>query len=613
MTLSGSGVDKNFGGPPTPTQRELETTAWAEINKAATGIVRDTIAQIFTDLNPRYTFGYLGGFGYRSASSRPLLDHNLETVRLTQAVVAAAVSIAWQAIYDDLVLQLPADLQQRFTVQMGFPPEERNFIFVVLDNILMMTAKTLSDLEGLSRPVDAGSLQAARTVYNLLLPFAVLNNALLIGSELGENIQNIVEELGPNYPDFDAFTNVLTQMHGTLGIFNKIIQNLNNIQPGDNLSDEDRARAAQAAEQFTQMADQLQVASQNGQFQLLDSSLRALAAIASALSLPYTGSATLYMGLNTATLGIDTSQSATGFIGPSFSTAIDTLTDGITSNAMPNVNAAGQNFIQMLVTIGFIAAIGMASQAADNGLGPLPGSGQAAHSFSWIDPITLGMLSGVAPGTAAMGDWLPGLIAVAGAALCIGMNLLQDESGEEDIPRADPADLQMARFMQFSSALHLVMKSNIIQEFFNEAVIISGGNAKAQAQLTPILSQLTNVLIALAGTGNDKRYSPFKVLEEEASHLEGGINAALELAAGEEGSENAKAAAVTISQLQKALQDNNYEAFLDSFNTVLESLGVSESAMLDDINTIRQAIATMIKSANDKDDEHTRIGIVNIV
>lgn len=602
MTL-GVPVDKHVAAPPTPTRTELEATAWAEVNKAALAIVKDSIEQILTDLNPRYTFGYIGGFGYKTVASRPLLDHKLENAIMAQTA-GPTVTIDWKQVYDDLVLKLPPDLQQRFLAQIALPLDQRNYVYTVLDNVLTVAAQVLNGLDTLSQPVDPGSLRAARTVYNLLLPFAALNHTLSLGSEMGKIIDDYITAQGPNFRDFDVFNNILNQMHGTLGIVDAVLANLKQLQPGDNLSAEDKARVAQAAEQFTNMANQLQISSHSREMQVLISSLKAMATIAGSLSLPYTGSAPLYLGLSIATTGIDSSTSQTGVIGRSLRTSIDTLIDGIVSTTMPNSNPAERKFLNMLTTLGFATAVGLSFQAAVTDFGPLPVNENAFRSFVGIDPATISLLAG---GMSVGADPWYGLISAAVLAICVGAQAL---SATDEVQKAD---LNMARFLTFASTLHLVTSSNFIQEFFKEIVAISGGNERAQNVAAPILAQVANILIAIAGTGNDKRYLPAHVLEEEFDQLEQGVQAANELSAGNESTDTAKAAAVTVGQLQRALEEKNYTGFMESFNTILEGLGTTQAATLADINALRQTIAAMLVAANDKDDEHSRIGIVNVV
>jgi hypothetical protein len=172
MTSVGTGVGGNVGGNAIPLQRELEATAWTEINKAALGM-RDSIEQAFTQLNPRYSTGYLGGFGYKTTAENPLLDHPLESMRSSESFNKYTDN-NWQAAYDDLVNQLPTDLRARFNRETNKPFEQRNPSFAALDNLLQLTAKFLTQASIQSKPIEASSLEEARTTLNLLLPFAAL-------------------------------------------------------------------------------------------------------------------------------------------------------------------------------------------------------------------------------------------------------------------------------------------------------------------------------------------------------------------------------------------------------------------------------------------------------
>src|ERR1700733_2589113 len=161
MRVASAGVGGNIGGPIQPTARDLEATAWTQVNKAALGIMPDTL---------EIPFSQLGGnvWKYQSDSSRPTLKP-MGTSRTSTPQENALPDESWKAHYDALVKDLPPDVKARFVAEMGKPFSGRDPGYSSLDNLLTLLAKAMAALENSAAPVDPESAMEERMLENLAL------------------------------------------------------------------------------------------------------------------------------------------------------------------------------------------------------------------------------------------------------------------------------------------------------------------------------------------------------------------------------------------------------------------------------------------------------------
>lgn len=435
MTSIGTGSGGNPGGPLIPLQRDIEATAWTEVNKAALGIVPDSIEKTFTDLNPRYTFGYLGGFGYRSTAGRPLLDHPLESLRYTQPSLVQD-SNAWHTSYDSLVNQLPPDLLARFLKDRNLPFDQRNLSFVALDNILTTASKVLTRADQLGQSDHLSALETARTTQNILLPFAALKGAISTGHEALSEAQNFLLTQGANYRYFDGFRQTISQANTALTMLEQVNGSLSDTANGQ-LNPLAIQNAAKASVLLGKISSQLEQISLGDDLQLLLPSMKALETIASSLALPNTLTAPLFLASAWSSLGIFSSDSSLRPVGPQLEILINSLSAGLIAGIMPPSNKAGNELLSLMVSLSLASFISLAGLAVDSGLGLYP-------------------------------------------------------------PRSDQ-DLNIAKFFAFESTLPLLVNSGILEAFYKEIIAVSGGDAEAQRLGGSTLANAAYLLIMLSG------------------------------------------------------------------------------------------------------------------
>lgn len=367
MTTTGSGVGGTVGGPQIPLQEDLAKTAWTDVNKAALGIVYDSIEMAFTQMNPRYTTGYLGGFGYRASSENPILDHPLESLRADVAFDEPG-DTSWEQTYDDMVDSLPDDLKQIYQNEAALPLTQRSSSFLAIDSAMRGAAQLITQLNTIPETFSADSLQAARVALNQLLPFAALKGSLVNTGEIMLAVQTFLIQQGSNYTNFDGYINTMRQIDAALLLLEFVNGSLSNTTDGQ-LTNEAAAAAERAAVLLSGLSEQLSAIPLGSDLQILSTAVNTLLIVALSMSLPDTNSSPLFFSLSAALMGAYTSDSALGEIGPGVASLIAALSGGALSSDGINASVGGAAFLEALIATIFLYAIGLSSLAVDNGIG----------------------------------------------------------------------------------------------------------------------------------------------------------------------------------------------------------------------------------------------------
>lgn len=586
MSASGSGTGSTMG-PSTPAfQRELETSAWAATTKAALGIVKDSIDQAFILNNPRYNFGYLGGFGYRSTAGNPLLDHPLESLRLYQSGPPSSANF-WQAIYDELLNHLPPELKTELKNTLSRPIGERDAAFVILNEILSKTAYILASLNILSQPVDSASLEAARTTLNLILPYTSLQATVLSGSEFGALVQEWVTEWGANELNADVFMHTLIDMQTSLRELRDIQETIKNRERDKlELEADERKIAEKAADRLRSLEHYLEQNIQDDKLSSLQAMIKTSALVADALSLPRTESATLFMGLSIASIGLDTSESSSGLVSPTFAAMIDSSVNSL----LPEGNAASKQLLSLLMTFGSLATVGIATALN----APFEITPSSSYSFALGDFLGVGagsFLFGVEPQ-----GWLTSLLGIS-LITCLGwLAHLNDDSPEKQI-----APIQA---FAFSTTLQMIASSGFFNAFCKEALATCGANEKMQMTGSEALAQALHLILLLAGT-RGSRQAPEELVEEIEKYLAEGVSSAEALAADEEVS-------IRLKQALTALEEKDYNNFLVALNDLLERAGSSSTALLKEIDQLRSTAKEILNCLSSHEDAQPITSIVQL-
>lgn len=219
---SGAGGAGNLGAPLSPTQRDIEATAWTEVRKAALGIVNDSVEIAFSQLDQRYSTSHLGTqTGYRAREDQPLLDHTLENVRVLQSQ-DLPIDESWNSTYEQLISQLPPEMLARFKLEQQKPPNEQDPSFVATANVLKRGAQILTTISVHCQSPDPNSLEAARTNWNLDISTGAFIQAIKNTLQVADKAEEYLEEQGANLPHHDDYKNSITQIRSDAEILSRM-------------------------------------------------------------------------------------------------------------------------------------------------------------------------------------------------------------------------------------------------------------------------------------------------------------------------------------------------------------------------------------------------------
>lgn len=440
MTTTGSGVGGNLGGPMIPLQEDIAKTAWTEVNKASMGIVYDSIETAFTQMNPRYTTGYMGGFGYRAASENPVLDHPLENVRASDSFEQPSDS-SWEQTYNDLINMLPSDMKTLYLNEAALPLADRTAAFTATDSVMRGAAQFLTQLNTVPETFSPDSLQAARTALNQLLPFAALKGSLANTGEIMLAVQTYLIQQGSNYTNFDGYISTMRQIDASLLLLEFVNQSLSTTTNGQ-LSDEAIAAASRAAVLLGALSTQLSSVSLGSDLQILLTAVNTLQLVALSMALPDTNSAPLFFALSLALQGAYLSDSELGEIGPAIESLITALTSGALASDEFNTSIAGNAFLAAIIASTFVLSVSLSSIETHYGIGQT---------------------------------------AIGGG-----------------------VDSAAVRLLAFQAAMQLILSSGVATTLFTEAASLSGAAQATQAQTASVLILFTLLLCdnAAASTTN---------------------------------------------------------------------------------------------------------------
>lgn len=375
MTSLGSGITSNIGGPQQPLPSEIEASAWALVNRAAMGIVRDSIDIPFT---------HFGGqvWKYRSDPNRPTLVPTGTTRTLLPK--EEAIDESWKPFFDDLVSKMHPELRQRLMADMNKPFEMRNANYSVLENVLHTAAKGLASLEEAKQPQKTTGPVFERTQQNQALIGLALKATTEQSSAALNQMQSFLDDLGPNYPGYDALKPFVAKGMALQGKFNELLQSLKN-----------PAGAAPTPATLTSLSDQAIALSKEfsslfrgNDLQMLGPLFETMAAVAAALSMtPATPS--LFLGLKIAGKGIFDSESLIGMLGPELHAIVQALGNGLFASLMSKVGSAKQMAMLMMLLATLYGCNTLAGLVAEYGIGRFPSENEGEEQSGQLFTMEL--------------------------------------------------------------------------------------------------------------------------------------------------------------------------------------------------------------------------------
>lgn len=520
MTTSFSmttGQGGTIGGPSVPLQRELETSAWTQVNKAALGIVPDSLEVTFTNLGGQV-------WKYQSDSSRPTLQ-SPGTLRTSEAKGEAAEDESWKPIFEDLVGKLPAEVKEEFQKDLARPFERRSQNFAQLENTLTLTAKGMAWLAGAQKPVAPETPEMDRLMHNQAMPGKALRGAVGHSQSILGGANSFLSRVGPNHPNHDELQNFAEQSATLQDDLNNLLESL-----------KDPNAPPPSGEQLTDLSDQAQTLLNDFQrldhgkdLQILSPMMETMAAVASALSLT-PASPTLFLGLKMATMGLFSSDSASGLFGSELAALIKALQSGQGAALLKKVGMAKLQMLLMSL------------------LGTIGGAGTLAALLS--------------------------------------------EFGIGRFPARNEGDEIAGRRFGLQLMMTLLASSGVMKQIYAIIAQVCGGDEKAQEMLSDNMELVSLLLMTLTETkGSPENASsmletlkPF--LETKCDKSKAFMESAL--AEGDLDGEKAKSVDIALLKAKMALSKDDQKGLLGACSGALEQIGSTPEDLKGDLDEFKE-------------------------
>lgn len=357
--IPSTGLSSNIGGPTQPLPREIEASAWTMVNKAALGIVPDTL---------ELPFSKVGGdiYKYKSDSSRPSLKP-MGSDR-TLASEDSVDTHSWKAPFERLVNLLPAPIRNRLLAEMGKPFDMRNGDYLALESTLFLTAEGFAALDEAQKPKELEGARLERMLHNQGLAGRALRGIVQQGEQTLGGVQYFLNKMGPNFAQHDALRGFA---HQAADLQEDLAEVLQIIQEGHQ---PDMEGLTDLANRATSLSNLFSRMDRGNDMQLLSPLLQAMAAVASALALTPT-TPSLFFGLKMGTKGLFKGDSSTGLLGPELQALLKALMGGVLPNALKGAGIAKQQMLLMLLLETLSGAGTLGALIGEFGFGTSPAKG----------------------------------------------------------------------------------------------------------------------------------------------------------------------------------------------------------------------------------------------
>lgn len=356
------------------TEKEMEQSASTQVARASIGIVPDSIELAWSQL------GMMSLWKYLSTSANPSLVApliNLRTSLLTK-------ESSWTEEFNRLLDLLPEHIKARLLLESRLPPEERNSSFAAFDTLLGGIARANVWLR--ARMLDATE-SPMPTQTNDVLMYAARQGVIAHGNAILQAARSLLDQAGHNLGYYDELSQLISQMQDAAND----IEALN--QPSA-LTPENKTSLTRIASYLDSLSQQLQARFVGDNLLILKPMLEAMSLVTAA-SVMETGSAYLLIGLSTANVGIDRTDSALGILPKLLGSLRDKISEALSGSLLPKADIGSKRLLPLLVTASFVAAMGFMDLVNPNiakGNFPL----QLALNFA----LHFGLLKGISSGIA---------------------------------------------------------------------------------------------------------------------------------------------------------------------------------------------------------------------
>jgi len=284
-------------------------------------------------------------------ASRPTIEFPLYNIR-TALNSPESEEQDLQSIYNELLSNFPENIQTRLAEEMAKPANERNPVYTNLDNYLTMTAGALGWLQSISEPFPAGSAAINNIENNMALSGQALTDLIDQNQTLVTVGQSFLRIAGPNHPSFDRVSEQVNALDNATDEFQQAYEAVEN----GNTSDEALAALNSSAERLNTLNTEFHRVNSGGDGQIIGSLMNAMALLSAATTLD-PGMRSLLIGMAFVNIGLVSSDSASGLIGEQLQNFSQAISDFIIGSFMADIAVGGREITPLFTTTIVIAAI----------------------------------------------------------------------------------------------------------------------------------------------------------------------------------------------------------------------------------------------------------------
>lgn len=332
------GKGASLGGPPTPSQEEIERTAGTRNAMISSGIMTasqfDT--QSIADLGRQVTWKY------QNDATKPTIPPLRNLPVMAKAWVERDKE--WASEFNKLLDLLPEDIRQRYLDESRLPPEERSPEYGDLDNLLGFIADMVRWMSNISTPKEVSEASKSHMEANAALPELMRQSIINIGKELVSSAYDILQSIGHNDIHFDALSLQLKQIDAAL---NELASEGN----GEALSP--------LVKDLQEWSHTLETRDMGDQLKILHT-LSSVLSIITASSTIGSGTASVVLGLGVANVGIDGTSTEIGIIPEKLVLLRDILTNQLLS-VLPLANHGSKALLTTLASALILGSVTLGS------------------------------------------------------------------------------------------------------------------------------------------------------------------------------------------------------------------------------------------------------------
>ena len=377
MTSSQGVGPGGHGSGTTPLQRDVETSAFVEGNKRSLAMVREDTFEInvFTQLTDD------GKYKYTATPGKPTL-HPLLHLRISREPIPVEDERLME-IYDKILDTLPGIIRKKLYLELDKPFAERDPSYVALNNLIVLVAKGMVQLEIVSRPMEPNS--AAETFYklNLALPYIAMRAVIFHGQNILTEAEQFLTSVGHEHLQFDILSNYVKELKASYEELKAIQEAILN-GAGE---EEIQAKMNELNSKISALYERFYRTSVGNEMQILGPLINSMATACSCFSLGFS-SPSLLLGFSVATIGLNGSESNTGILGSAWETLIDALVNGFAEMHLSGIhNVGNQKIFENLTKTLFLGIATLSFLVVEEGIGnsPVkdPKEKERLHSFSF--------------------------------------------------------------------------------------------------------------------------------------------------------------------------------------------------------------------------------------